>query len=387
MQGSRDEWRRLTTWEPSRRKRSRVLVMWCLTPVLLALVLLQGCKGGQAEWFEGNWKEGLAEAEKRQTVLAVNVTAEWCPACHELDRQFWKTRHGRVASEKYVLQQLDFDSESGQRFVQRYAVISIPTTLVMDTEGHELGRIVGFESVGQYRKRLAQIAQRSSGTDIEELEKMLAQRPEDLQLMLELGEAMLTAGLQSQGIKVLEKVRKLDSKNTAGAYIDATRILGRYFVRCKADYHYGATYFQEAVDRFPDAEEVWEFRYWIGQAKWKSGEEDEALEYFKTLTSDHGDRAEAHSIRARFLQLQCIELEDALESVQKARELDPADDWNCYVEAEILKKLGREEEAMQSLEKAIELSKEMKAIYLDRKEAWCPVSGPSRPGGGSAAQE
>ena len=36
-----------------------------------------------------------------------------------------------------------------------------------------------------------------------------------------------------------------------------------------------------------------------------------------------------------------------------------------------LHELGREEEAMQSLEKAIELSKEKKAIYLDRKEAWC----------------
>ncbi|MBW2262586.1 MAG: thioredoxin family protein [Deltaproteobacteria bacterium] len=339
--------------------------------IILVLAMVAGCKGGQAEWFEGSMVEALAEADERQTVLAVSVTAEWCPACHELDRQFWNTRHGRSAGEKYVLKLFDFDSEDGRRFVSRYSIISIPTTLVMDKEGHELGRIVGFEGVGEYRRTLAAISARTSGTDIIELEKMLSQRPDDLQVALELGEAMLNTGLQQQGIKVLEKVLVKDPKNVAGGYVDATRILGRYFVRCKHDYHYGSEYFQQAVDRFPDAEEVWEFRYWIGQAKWKSGNEDEALEYFKTLTVDHGDVAEAHSIRARFLQLQCVELEDALGAVQKARKLDPTDDWNCYVEAEILHKLGREEEAMQSLEKAIELSKEKKAIYLDRKEAWC----------------
>jgi tetratricopeptide (TPR) repeat protein len=339
--------------------------------VVVAVVMVAGCRGGQAEWFEGDMQEALDEAKERQTVLALNVTAEWCPSCHELERRFWNTRHGRVAGEKYVLKQFDADSEDGQRFLSRFSVISIPTTLVMDTDGHELGRIVGFESVGAYRKRLAEIAQRTSSTDVETLEKMLSQRPDDLQLALELGEAMLNAGLQQQGIDVLERVLKKDPKNKAGAYIDATRILGRYFVRCKQDYYYGTEYFQKAVDRFPDVEEVWEFRYWIGQAKWKAGDEDEALEYFKTLTADHGDRAEAHAIRARFLQMQCVELEDALDSAKKARELDPADDWNCYVEAEILKKLGREDEARQSLEMAIELSKEKKAIYLDRKEAWC----------------
>ncbi len=345
--------------------------MRCLTPLVVAVVLAAGCKGGQAEWFEGSMQEALAEAEQRQTVLAVSVTAEWCPSCHELERQFWNTRHGRSASEKYVLKLFDFDSEDGQRFVSRYSIISIPTTLVMDKDAHELGRVVGFESVGAYRKRLAEIASRTSGTDIDTLEKMHAQRPDDLQVSLELGEAMLNAGLQKQGIKVLEEVLAKDPKNVAGAYMDATRILGRYFVRCKQDYHYGMQYFQQAVDRFPDTEEVWEFRYWIGQAKWKSGREDEALDYFKTLTVDHGDKAESHAIRARFLQLQCVELEDALSAVRKARELDPADDWNCYVEAEILHKLGREDEAMQSLDKAIELSKEKKAIYIDRKEAWC----------------
>lgn len=335
----------------------------------VVLLVLAGCKGGQAEWFDGSLKEALGAAGERDTVLAVSVTAEWCPACHELQRRFWNTRHGRKASERYVLKLVDFDVVEGQRLTSRYSIISIPTTIVLDGEGHELGRIVGFENVRTFRRALGELASRT-GTNLEELEKRHAARPDDLQTALELGEAMFSAGLQKQGVKVLEQVLAKDPKNEAGAYMDATRLLGRFYIRCKQDYYYGTHYFEQAVEKFPDAEEVWEFRYWIGQAIWKSGKQDEALEYFEKLADEHSDVAEAHSIRARFLQLQCDEPDAALEAVRRAMELDPEDDWNCYVQAEILRALGREDQAMESLERAIDLAPKKRAIYLDRKEEW-----------------
>jgi thioredoxin-like negative regulator of GroEL len=340
---------------------------------MAALVLVSavaGCRQGKAEWFDGSMKAAQQEAGKRQTVLVVSITAEWCPACHELERRFWNTRHGLRAGERYVLKLVDFDGIEGQKMVARYNVISIPTTIVLDSKGHELGRIVGFEKPRPFKDLLAHLSESTGDRGLQELETRHVKRPDDLQVALELGEALLTAGMQSQGMDVLEGVLEKDPKNKAGAFMDATRLLGRYFVRCRQDHFKGRDYFQAAVDRFPDAEEVWEFRYWIGQAIWKSGSEDEALEYFAKLAEDHGDVADAHAIRARFLQLTCTDYEAALEAIGRAMEIEPDDDWSCFVKAEVLRKLGRKDEAMASLERAIELAPEKKAIYLDRQEQW-----------------
>jgi thioredoxin-like negative regulator of GroEL len=336
--------------------------------LILSLVALAGCKG-RARWFDGPMDLALGEAAKRETVLVVSVTARWCPSCHELERRYWNTYGGLRAGERYVLKLVDLDGDEGQRLTGRYSIISIPTTLVLDPEGHEKGRIVGFAGPREFRKELDSIAVRQE-TGLPELERRYAERPRDLQVALELGEAYLEAGLQKQGIEILEKVMRRDRENRSGAYMDATRLLGRYYVRCKKDHYYGMSYFKRAVEKFPDAKEAWEFRYWIGQSMWEMGQKDEALEYFAGLARDYADDPEAHATRARFLQLQCVDLDAALESIRKAMKLDPTDDWSCYVEAEVLHQMGRRDEALESLERAIEIAPEKKAIYLDRKEEW-----------------
>ena len=343
-----------------------------------ALVLAAAC-GGRAEWFDGSMKDALAEAQARGTVLVVSVSAAWCPSCHELERLFWNTRHGRKAGERYVLKLVDFDGDEGQRLVMRHSIISIPTTLVLDPKGHEVGRVVGFEGVRDFSRRLADTAGGRAPT-VADLERRHEADPGDLDTAVALGEAQLQAGLQSQGVDVLEAVIEKDRDNKAGAYMDATRVLGRYFVRCKKDYYYGTAYFQKAVDAFPDAPESWEFRSWIGQALWESGKTDEARAYFEKLAADHASKAAAHSIRARFLERQCVDLETALSEIRKAIEIDPSDDWSCYVEAEVLHKLGRKQEALESLDRAIDLAAEDQCLYLDRKEEWSVEAPPGGAG-------
>jgi tetratricopeptide (TPR) repeat protein len=301
----------------------------------MALVgVLAGCKG-KAEWFGGTLDEAKDRARELDTVIVLDVTAKWCPACHELERNFWNSRRGLKTSQKYVVMQVDYDTESGQELVKRYNVLHLPTNLVIKPEGMELGRIVGFEDAGAFADELEKITSRIE-PNLETLEKRHAKSPDDLQTMLELGEAYLEAGLQRKGISMLNKVRDKDADNSAGVYLDATRVLGRYFVRCGVDFYQGEQVFRQAVEKFPESEECWGFRYWIAVSMWDGGIEDEAKAYLQELITTYPDDARAHETRARFYQVEGLELDTALADIRKARKLDPENDWYPYVEAEIL---------------------------------------------------
>ncbi len=335
---------------------------------LLAVAGAWGCKG-KARWFEGTVGEACARAKEKGTLAVVDVTAGWCPACNELEREFWNTRRGQDASERFVAVRVDFDTEVGKSIVTRHNVIHLPTTLVLDTDGHELGRIVGFEGAREYRDRLDELSKRPA-PELEVLEERLAKRPDDLATMLALGEAYLQAGLQKKGVTMLNRVRDRDPDNAAGVYMDATRVLGRYFVRCGVDYYQGEKLFEEAVRKFPDAEESWELRSWIAQARWDAGVEADAKQYLADLVEEHPDAAEAHETRARFLQLHGQDLDVALEEIRKAEKLAPGDHWNYFVEAEILEAQGKRTEALAALEKAIDKADHEVAIFENRLEEW-----------------
>lgn len=337
--------------------------------MVLGLGAAPGCKG-KARWFEGSFEEALEKAGDEGRLVVVAVEADWCPACHELERGFWNTRRGQRASERHVAVRVDYDDATARRLVARYNVLHLPTTLVLDGEGRERGRVVGFEDARTFARRLEEAAG-SGRRELEALERRHAERPDDLQVMLELGEAYLEAGLQKRGVQILEEVRDRDPDNEAGAYMDATHHLGRYYVRCGVDYYAGEQVFREAVERFPEAEQSWGLRYWIAQALWDAGNEPGARDYLERVVEEHPDHAGAHAAHARFLQVRGVDLDVALEEIRAAQELEPGDDWHRFVEAEILEARGEREAARQALEEAMELAEEIPAIYLDRESEWC----------------
>lgn len=349
-------------------KISKVRLIAAITTLVLCVLCSAGCKG-QVEWYTGTLEDAKLEAEKRHAVILLNVSADWCPSCNELENHFWNTRRGQKAGQRYVAMKMDYEKDSGRRVVKRYNVLHLPTTLVLDKDGTELGRVVGFEDAGAYAKRLEEIAGRPEPR-LDVLEKRHAQRPDDLQTMLELGEAYLEAGLQKKGVTTLNRVLDRDPDNEAGVYLDATRILGRYFVRCGVDYYQGEQLFRKAVERFPDADEAWGFRHWIAQAMWDAGNRDGALEYLQELVDQHPDEARSHATRARFLQRQDQDLDTALSEIHTAQKLAPDDHWNHYVEAEILYAQDNIDAAIAALNKAISMADDVPAIYENRLSQW-----------------
>ena len=356
-------------------------------PVLLPLLAsmaasLVACRKPESPqpwiWHPGTVAEALAAARAENRLVLVAVEATWCPSCRQLERNVFERAASRLPQDRLLGAKVDFDTPEGQAFVQRYRVVGLPTTVVLDPDGGEKGRVEGFDDdpehdgVGDY---VAGIRRAMEGADdLAGLVRRQQAAPADPKIAAETGAAQLAHGNETEGIRLLELARTLDPKNEAGANVDATRILGRYEARVRRDFDRALAYFREGVAAAGDSPAAWGFRYWIAMVLEQAGRHDEAVAFLDALMVEYPEFAEPPALKAEFLYMNRLDNEEALGLATKAAEIEPTDDWNHYLVGVLAERVGRRTVALQAARRAVELAPG-KAIYeelLERLEATNP---------------
>lgn len=106
------------------------------------------------------WLGSLAEARKlaaaNNKLILVDLYADWCGWCKELDKKVFATpEFGRWADREAVLLRVDTeDGSDGTMLDRRYGGGSLPTTLLMTPDFAVVARIQGFIPVAGFIARL-----------------------------------------------------------------------------------------------------------------------------------------------------------------------------------------------------------------------------------------
>ena len=101
--------------------------------------------GGKISWMT-NLKPGLEKAKESGRPIMIDFYADWCGPCKMLDAQTYSDDRVAAASTNWVMVRIDVDQNQG--LATYYNVQSIPTILVLNPEGKEIRREVGFIGVG-----------------------------------------------------------------------------------------------------------------------------------------------------------------------------------------------------------------------------------------------
>lgn len=98
----------------------------------------------------------LAEAEAEGKPYMLDFTAEWCAACHEIEKVTFHDPKVAKVLEEFVIIQLDMtaNSEEDERVMERYSVTGLPAVIVFDSSGGEVGRINEFKRPAEFMKIL-----------------------------------------------------------------------------------------------------------------------------------------------------------------------------------------------------------------------------------------
>lgn len=87
-------------------------------------------------------QQAIEKAKVEGKMVFADMSAIWCPTCRKLDQVvFSDERVKSVLSKHYVFSRIDYESDEGEAFMQRYQVSGFPTLLVLDGQGNKLGQV------------------------------------------------------------------------------------------------------------------------------------------------------------------------------------------------------------------------------------------------------
>lgn len=96
-------------------------------------------------WLEQDLEGALAKAKLEGKVVLVDIYAEWCAQCHELDEKTWPDAGIQAwIAANAVAVRIDTDKVRPD-LAAKLRIGSYPTVLVLDGDGKELKRILGFQ--------------------------------------------------------------------------------------------------------------------------------------------------------------------------------------------------------------------------------------------------
>ena len=120
----------------------------------LTLLLLAGLLAGtraQGIAFGSDLDAALAAAEASGKPVLLDAYTTWCAPCRQMERETFALPHvGEAVALRYEPVRLDMESAAGKSVAAQHGVRAYPTLLVLDAEGRELDRSVGYLTEAEF---------------------------------------------------------------------------------------------------------------------------------------------------------------------------------------------------------------------------------------------
>jgi hypothetical protein len=135
-------------------------------------------------------KEALARARSARTAVLVEFHAPWCYSCYYMAKNVQTGADWQKVEREMVVIGFDADSPEGAQVKEKLKVKALPSYVVLDSKGAELGRILAEQTRSDFYAKLNEI--RARGTSLDDLDdKVRDGNPESVQA----GRAVLAAYL------------------------------------------------------------------------------------------------------------------------------------------------------------------------------------------------
>jgi thioredoxin:protein disulfide reductase len=110
--------------------------------------------------------EGIEAARAAGKPMMIDFTAEWCAACHEMEKLTYTDAGVVAAAEGFVPVMIDCTDKASpivKAVQEKYAVRGLPTVVFALPDGTILDRTVGFVEASEFEKVMARAAKRARG--------------------------------------------------------------------------------------------------------------------------------------------------------------------------------------------------------------------------------
>ncbi len=95
----------------------------------------------EVEWIHDDFNAALAMAAETGRPVFVDMYADWCGPCRMLSEDYFSRDDYKEVLSQCVLVKINTDNN--QALASQYGIQSIPTLILLDSQGNELDRITG----------------------------------------------------------------------------------------------------------------------------------------------------------------------------------------------------------------------------------------------------
>ena len=104
----------------------------------------------------------LTEARERHAPVLVDFHAPWCYSCYYMKKNVLNGPQWQKVERETVVLELDADAPEGAHWRERWNVKALPSYVVLNEQGEELGRITAEQTRADFYRQLGAITARQS---------------------------------------------------------------------------------------------------------------------------------------------------------------------------------------------------------------------------------
>ncbi|MBI5059768.1 thioredoxin family protein [candidate division KSB1 bacterium] len=144
----------LTTDSTSGRRLGKAVALLIFLVGAISMFKALGPRSGVVEtggtevtWLVNEEEQALAQAQTESKPLLIDVYADWCAACVELDERTYIVPDVVARVDGFVRLKLDFTKETEwvKEMKAKYKITGMPTVILYDATGDEVTRFTGFK--------------------------------------------------------------------------------------------------------------------------------------------------------------------------------------------------------------------------------------------------
>jgi len=107
------------------------------------------------DWTWNDYGMALEKARTEDKYILIDFWAVWCKECKEMDKKAFQNPDVVELLTNFVLLKVDVDDVPELK--AHFAVGGMPTILVVNAEGEEIARVVGYQNAEQMKRFLEEV--------------------------------------------------------------------------------------------------------------------------------------------------------------------------------------------------------------------------------------
>lgn len=324
---------------------------------------------GELNWFEGTWAEVLAEAKAKKQLIFIDFWTPWCGYCKKLDTTTFRDAAVVKEMRDVLCYSVNAEDVENLAVVRTYRPSNYPTLVFAESDGRVREILIGYFDSERFLSEVARIKRNES--TVTALRRRIEVNPDDVEARYELALKFREFGHGKRYSEQLEAIRRIDPDGTS----TPSRRIALEAIRKEAGSSLNADALYELLESETDPSllfegwyAIWQLESYLGKVPRKRDEwpahKQRAFAAARRLwahapTTNANYARIGNSIAFSFYEgrryASADDLSWALGVAQTVVEAEPDDAYIVDTYACCLFAVGRREEAIETLYRAIQL--------------------------------